>query len=105
ERAPVSLDELSGPAQAALSPCATAGEEDAREEREKLLECFERCLQSLDHDRRALILEYYHGKQRDKIENRRALAARFGLTINALSIRACRIRDRLESCVGECRNR
>jgi len=48
-----------------------------------------------------LILRYYQGEQRAKIENRRALAERLGLTINALRIRASRIRSRLEACVIE----
>ena len=39
-----------------------------------------------------------------KIGNRRALADSLGITINALSIRACRIRDKLEACVKECAN-
>jgi hypothetical protein len=37
-----------------------------------------------------------------KIALRRKLAARLGVTMNALSIRACRIRDRLEACVRAC---
>jgi hypothetical protein len=37
-----------------------------------------------------------------KIENRRSLAQTLGITVNALSIRACRIRDKLESCVKKC---
>jgi hypothetical protein len=45
------------------------------ENRRMLLTCLERCLDKLqprDHD---LILEYYRGEQRTKIENRRELAA------------------------------
>jgi len=64
-----------------------------------LLDRVDRCLQQLDADERTLILEYYQGEQRTKIEQRRKLAARLGLTPNALSIRACRIRGRLEACV------
>ena len=71
-------------------------------EKEKLFDCLERCLDRLEPENRELILHYYRGEQRVKIENRRALAERWGLTINALSIRACRVRGRLESCVNEC---
>lgn len=69
---------------------------------ERRSHCLEKCLQSLAPDQRQLILEYYHGDQRAKIENRRNLARRLGLTVNALAIRACRIRDNLENCVRSC---
>lgn len=66
---------------------------------QKVLDSLERCLQQLDPRDRELILEYYRGEQRAKIERRRELAARLGLTMNAVSIRACRIREKLEACV------
>jgi DNA-directed RNA polymerase specialized sigma24 family protein len=72
------------------------------EERERLLDCLERCLQQLDAADRALILDYYRGEQGVKIEQRRELAARLNITANALSIRACRIRVKLEACVSAC---
>jgi len=70
--------------------------------REKVMGCLERCLHGLEQDNYQLISEYYRGEQQVKIENRRALAARLGITVNALSIRACRIRDRLEECIAKC---
>jgi DNA-directed RNA polymerase specialized sigma24 family protein len=76
-----------------------------QEKKEKRLECLERCTQKLDPDIRDLIFQYYSGEQRVKIENRKALAARLGISMNALTIRACRIRERLEDCVKECMNR
>jgi DNA-directed RNA polymerase specialized sigma24 family protein len=74
-------------------------------EKERRLECLERCTQKLDSDTRELIFQYYSGEQRVKIENRRSLASRLGISMNALSIRACRIREKLESCVRECMSR
>jgi len=71
-------------------------------EQERLLECLSRCVESLDPDHRDLIVGYYRGEQRVKIDNRRAMAAGLGITVNALSIRACRIRDKLEACVRKC---
>jgi DNA-directed RNA polymerase specialized sigma24 family protein len=68
----------------------------------KRLECLETCMRQLPSSHRELILEYYRGEQRAKIELRRKLAERLGLTANALSIRACRIRERLEQCVRAC---
>jgi hypothetical protein len=73
--------------------------------RERLLECLDRCLSGLEHADRELILEYYRGERGAKIERRRQLAARLQLTGNALAIRACRIREKLERCVGACRDR
>jgi len=79
---------------------AAHGEPDAvSEQRELMLDRVDRCLQQLDADERALILQYYQGEQRAKIEQRRKLATQLGLTPNALTIRACRIRSRLEACV------
>jgi DNA-directed RNA polymerase specialized sigma24 family protein len=71
--------------------------------RERLHGCLERCLGSLEAGERELILDYYRDEQRARIERRRRLAAALALSANALAIRACRIRDRLERCVGACR--
>src|SRR5262245_50028217 len=82
-------------------PQAVASQTDV--ERDRLLECLDRCLGTLENDDAALILQYYRGEQRAKIELRRRLAAERDLTANALSIRACRIRDKLEACINACR--
>jgi hypothetical protein len=79
-----------------------ASEESDAGDRERVYACLDRCLQALDHVERHLILEYYRGDQRGKIERRRQLAADLKLTANALAIRACRIRDKLEQCVSAC---
>ena len=68
-----------------------------------LHDCLERCLGELEPDEALLLVEYYQGEQRAKIERRRGLAAEFDLSPNALSIRACRIRDKLEACINRCR--
>ena len=83
-------------------PDSGAEPDDTRAMREKLLVCLEDCLQKLPPDQRALISAYYSEERREKIERRRELAGRLGLTMNAVTIRACRIRDRLESCVRTC---
>ena len=70
--------------------------------KEKLFTCLERCLSNIRIQDRELILEYYRGEQREKIERRSRMAARLGLTVNALCIRACRIRTKLEACVKAC---
>ena len=74
----------------------------ASEHKEKIAGCLQHCLENLSSADRELIVEYYRGQQRSKIERRAALAARLELTANALSIRACRVRQRLEVCIQGC---
>lgn len=76
-----------------------------RDRKEKMLACLDHCAAKLESSQRELIFGYYSGEQRVKIENRRSLAQTLGITVNALSIRACRIRDKLESCVKGCVSR
>ena len=73
-----------------------------RSSQERLLDCLDRCLQQLSEGDRELILDYYRAGARGKIESRRTLAARLVLTANALTVRACRIRDKLEACLSRC---
>jgi DNA-directed RNA polymerase specialized sigma24 family protein len=73
--------------------------------REQRLDCLDRCLQELKPEQRDLIVEYYADVRRQKIERRRALAARLGVTMNGLGIRAWRIRESLMTCVEGCRQR
>ena len=81
---------------------AAAGEDYERQEKEKMLSCLDKCSGGLETKNRELILRYYVGEERVKIENRRSLAAGLGISVNALSIRAFRIRDKLEACVRLC---
>jgi len=81
------------------------GTEDRRDEserKEKLERCLDGCLSELSADERSLIVDYYFGERRTKIDHRRALAERLGISPNALAIRACRIRERLERCIKKC---
>jgi len=101
-RKQVSLDSQSELGEIGSRPGAPFEPDSGAELKGKLLNCLERCLQELEPDNRELIFEYYRGEQGVKIENRRELAARLGLTMNALAIRACRIREKLEACVRTC---
>jgi DNA-directed RNA polymerase specialized sigma24 family protein len=84
---------------------AAAEVDDEWKLREKMLSCLEQCTAGLESLSREIITRYYIGKERIKIENRRALAQGLGISMNALTIRACRIRAKLETCVTECANR
>jgi hypothetical protein len=57
------------------------------------------CLLGLSKESRELIIEYYREEGRAKIEDRKALAEKLGISLNALFSRAKRIRDGLERCV------
>jgi DNA-directed RNA polymerase specialized sigma24 family protein len=61
--------------------------------------CLRECLGSLPEEDRELIIEYYQEDKQAKVDSRRALASRLGISINALFSRARRIRDRLERSV------
>jgi DNA-directed RNA polymerase specialized sigma24 family protein len=73
-----------------------------KQEAERRSNCLEECMQKLNTEERLLIINYYKGEQRSKIEKRRTMASKLGITMNALSIRACRIRDKLEGCMRKC---
>ena len=80
----------------------TAEVDDAASVHERRLDCLDRCLQTLKPDQRELVVDYYRDAQRQRIDRRRELAAKLGITMNALGIRACRIRSTLETCVDTC---
>jgi DNA-directed RNA polymerase specialized sigma24 family protein len=101
ERRQTSLDELREVPDAMSRPAEARADEDAAAD-ERRFDCLDRCLRQLTAYDRALILEYYSGDQGPCVERRRQLAARLGLTANALTIRACRIRGALEACVNGC---
>jgi DNA-directed RNA polymerase specialized sigma24 family protein len=69
---------------------------------QKAYSCLEKCLENLAPDARETILEYYRDEKRAKIECRKNLAARLGVSIGALQIKASRIRSKLSTCVEKC---
>ena len=64
--------------------------------------CLEHCLEELPRDERSLICEYYRYDKSAKIDHRKKLAEGLGLGLNALRIKAYRIRQRLQLCVMSC---
>jgi DNA-directed RNA polymerase specialized sigma24 family protein len=93
DRAPLPLDSTDPPS---VEPPA---EDDKREAR---LRCLDICLEELGAEDRVVILGYYQEEKRAKINFRKQMADRLGVGLNALRIRACRIRTKLETCVIEC---
>lgn len=67
------------------------------------LDCLNQCLDRLKPEDRYLIVEYYRDAKRQRIDRRRDLARQLGISMNALGIRAWRLRASLERCVAVCR--
>lgn len=65
-------------------------------------ECLEQCMQTLPPQNRELVLQYYQEEKRAKIDHRRKLAQSLGIELNALRIRAHRIRASLQDCMRQC---
>ena len=101
ERQHVALDESRSEASAVGARLARV--DDGMALTERRLECLDRCLDELKPEQRELVVDYYRDTRRQKIERRREIAKRLGISMNALGIRACRIRSALESCVERCR--
>jgi DNA-directed RNA polymerase specialized sigma24 family protein len=102
-------DHAAVPFEDATQPGATVPRTQIADEREaeseeavKRFGCLEHCLATLPASDRELILAYYSGERSDKIEQRKQIARRLGLSPNALTIKACRIRARIEDCVNGC---
>lgn len=81
-----------------------SGVSRSENEPERRLECLRNCLGELHPEGRALIVEYYQGEKGAKIENRRLMAERLGLTINTLRMQALRLREKLQLCMKDCLN-
>lgn len=75
---------------------------ESGDEREERLKCLDDCLTNLTAEKREIIVGYYNGEKRDKIENRSRLAAALGIPSGALRSRATRLRDVLENCIVDC---
>ena len=72
------------------------------EDIEPEFDCLEQCLAVLSTRNRDLILRYYQGEKRTKIELREQLAATLNITLPVLRLRAQRIRNSLKKCIKAC---
>lgn len=64
--------------------------------------CLDQCLDRLLPASRELVIRYYQSEKAEKIEQRKLFAAELGIAVNALRIRAHRIRLALQRCVKDC---
>lgn len=68
-------------------------------------ECLRNCLQKLSEEKRELILAYYAKDKQAKIDHRTEMARRMGVSVEALRVKAFRIRATLEECIERCLDR
>ena len=64
--------------------------------------CLMKCLQFVAPEDRELILDYHVYEGADKVANHITMATELKITVNALRVKAYRIRVRLEKCVFDC---
>lgn len=72
------------------------------ETKEEEFGCLEHCLKQLPLPQRKLVVTYYQESKRAKIDHRKEMADELGIGLNALRIRAHRIRAALEECLRQC---
>jgi len=85
-----------------VKPQVTEWHEDKEEDHEAEFECLDRCMDKLTMHNRELVLKYYDHEKEAKIEQRRMLAETMNIGLNALRIRAHRIRSILYRCISGC---
>jgi hypothetical protein len=84
-----------------LAPFVSPSEEEQRAE-QRLYDCLENCVRLLDSNSRTLVTQYYVGEKRARIEQRKKLADKLGITPAVLRLKAYRIRLGLQKCVTTC---
>lgn len=80
-------------------------EPEIPDEPDERLKCLKKCLAEVTDNKedRELIIGYYDRDAGEKQkEARRSLAEKFGLKMNALKVKACRLRAKLEKCITDC---
>ena len=73
--------------------------EDPYDESEQRYAAFEDCLGKLSVSDRTFILNYYEDIGRAKIDNRKSLSDKLGISQNAVTLRAYQIRKKLRKCI------
>ena len=84
---------------------AAIDEVEESEQRDRNLECLERCVDELSEENRKLVMDYYQQEKRAKIDSRRRIAERLGIDLQALRVRMFRIRASLFKCMEKCLGR
>jgi DNA-directed RNA polymerase specialized sigma24 family protein len=75
------------------------------DEKELLHQCLDECLAKLPPKDKDLVLMYYEGDKRKKIDIRKRLRMELDLSSNTLRVKVHRIRGTLEQCILRCLER
>jgi DNA-directed RNA polymerase specialized sigma24 family protein len=77
---------------------------DSLDDPDHRIKCLRRCVAAkFSEDDKQIVFGYYDTDAGEKTKAaRKRLADSFGLTLNALKVRACRMRMRLETCINDC---
>lgn len=102
EQESAALDRMSQSRHSPQDPEEVRADEEERKEKEARVYCLRHCLSQLSSENVLLIKKYYaEGDVLDK-EQRKQIAAGLGISVNALRVRAFRIRGEVERCVDAC---
>ncbi len=104
QKSPQRFDEITPPQSLSADPEELMLDEIEHLEKERLLECLNRCLQKITPESLHLITRYHQGEEAPDKVRRKELARALGIPLNALRIRAYRIRVKIEECVEKCLN-
>lgn len=94
------FDNLSPLESADKNPHQKIEQELEHQKTQKRFACMQNCLRDLPPETRDFIVEYHQGESKKDI--RKEMAERLQVPLNVLRIRACRIRDSLQTCVEKC---
>jgi DNA-directed RNA polymerase specialized sigma24 family protein len=86
----------------ATLPTSTEDVVDDNEEEKPQFACRRKCLQELPEAEHNLIVAYCKPDGRPKKERRRELAAKMGIKIGNLRLKAFRVREKLDKCTDDC---
>jgi DNA-directed RNA polymerase specialized sigma24 family protein len=102
ERESEALDSLLQSQPASEDPEEMRARQEESKEHDRRLECLRHCLGVLSSENLVLIKKYYaEGNILDK-EQRKQTAEELGISVNALRVRAYRVRSEVEQCVEQC---
>lgn len=105
ERTAKTLEEVAQLQDLSVDPEALLLREMEQRNKERLFECLNRCLQKLPPKTLYLITMYHQGEEAMDKARRKELAQSLGIPLNALRIRAYRIRVEIEECIEKCLER
>jgi RNA polymerase sigma factor (sigma-70 family) len=99
ERAATTLEQAAQLQGLSVAPEDLLLRETEQREKDRLLEYLSHCLQKLPPESLELITNYHQGEEIPNKTRRKELAQSLGIPLNALRIRAYRIRSAIEECV------